>query len=233
MSEVTNAGGVGATVTNSDGTASVPLETKATIQADAVGSDTLDVTDKTATTVASPAPNPVLEKVLKEKRNAMERVRELEGTLQNVTDERLKEKEDWKTLYESTKTKLDEVNTNLESERVEKINGHKLSSLKRELSKMGAQENSMDALLKLADTSALKFDPEHKVVLGTEMVAKQIKDSIPAAFGRPGAGVDQSAPQTNTADLSIDSFKSMSAKDRSNPDVIKALYEKHGVKLKD
>lgn len=180
-----------------------------------------------------PAPNPILEKVLKEKKNAMERVRELEAQMQTITDERLKEKEDWKTLYETTKTKLDTLNSELEQERVEKVNGHKLSSLKKELAKMGAQDSAMDALLKLADLGKLKYDSEHKVVLGTEETARAIKDAIPAAFGKATAGVDQDAPSTKFVNVDLNTFKQMNAQDKKNPEILRQIYEKHGITVRD
>ena len=77
--------------------------------------------EKVTESSGSPAPNPLLEKALKEKRNAMERVRELEAKQQEMIDTQLKEKEDFKSLYEASQAKLGELTTNLESERKEKV----------------------------------------------------------------------------------------------------------------
>lgn len=177
--------------------------------------------------------SPLFEKVLKEKKNAMTRVRELESKLEEANNLRLKEKEDYKTLYEQERVKREALEGDFQKEQAEKINGFKLSSLKRELSKMGADDNSIDLLLKIADKEAMKYDTDHKVVLGAESVAQQLKEQAPKLFGGPNVGVDQRAPDTKFSTIDVDSFKKLDAKDKSNPDILRQLYEKHGIKVRE
>jgi len=197
-----------------------------------VSTDVTDKTEEKVETKTETTPNPLLEKALNEKKNWKAKAQDLEEKLQNEADQRLKEKEDWKSLYESTKQKLDEVTTTLTVKEEETRNGYKTAALKRELEKLGAQGESVGTLLKLADLQGLKYDTEHKIVLGAEDAAKNIYDSIPQAFGKVTSKVDNRAPQSDFSGLDLDTYKNMSAKDRSDPEVQKRLFEKHGIALR-
>ena len=182
-------------------------------------------------TKVEPEPTDAFKKLLSEKRNWQQKAQEEEKRRKELEETYLKEKEDYKTLYGNAQSKLDELQTKLETEQREKVNGFKLSSLKSELTKMGADTASMDALLRLADINALKYDGDHKVVLGTEEVARQIKEQIPRAFGNGNtAGVDQSAPASIPTDLD---FAKLTPEQRRDPAILKQIYEKRGVKVRD
>lgn len=169
-----------------------------------------------------------VEKLMKEKKNYASKVDEIsaklaayESTIKEKDMEVLKVKEDWKSLATekekevlALKAALQEKETAIQSIQVEKINGHKISALKRELDKLGADHKSMDSILRLADLNVMKYDEEHKVVLGVEEVAKSIKEQIPAVFGVSVPGVSHAAPAGSNAKMDIETWKKMDIKER-------------------
>jgi hypothetical protein len=126
-----------------------------------------------------------------------------------------------------------EYKQRLEQHIVREQNGIKQGSLRKELEKMGANPKAMDLLLgKLANLESLKYDEDHRVVLGAEDEARRIKEQLPELFGRSTAGVGHEAPQGAPVDMDVNAYKNMSLKDKSNPEVLKALFAKHGVAVK-
>jgi len=195
------------------------------------------VTDGTSAPVtepkaAAPTANPLLEKALKEKRNAMDRVRSLEAEKQTMVDEQLKKSEDFKTLYEASQTKLTTLEERLENEQVEKETGFKASALKKELLKMGADDKGADFLLGAADMKTLKYDNEHKIVLGVEDMAKTLNEAAPSMFGGSNVKTDSSAPSNNFADVTLEGFKNLTPEQRKDPKILEKIYADKGIKLR-
>ena len=175
---------------------------------------------------------PLLEKALKEKRNAMLENTQLKQKLQDLQEAELKAKEDFKTLYEQSKIETDNWKSKFSQIQDEITTGRKLSALKTELSKRGAGNESLEFLLQASKNmmEELKYDDEHRVVLGAEALAERIQASIPAAFSKPIPNVTHSAPQTVPSSIDLESFKKMSLEDKRKHQA--TLFEKAGIALK-
>lgn len=175
--------------------------------------------------------NPVLEKVLHEKKNAMARIKELEAQVKLESDEKLKIKEDWKALAEQREKDAKEWKDKYTSLEAKLDTSAKKSELQKELAKMGADAKSIDSLLKLADLSLLKVDQEHGVVLGAAEVAKKIKEEIPLAFGKQNNSVNNDAPELNNGELTIEAYKKMTPEERKKNRA--AIYKANGIEMRE
>lgn len=157
-------------------------------------------------------PRETFEKLLTEKKNYAEKTKALEARLQEIETAKLKEKEDFKTMYELTQKKAQELEQQLASIEQEKVNSRKLSKLTEEFKKMGVKDpTTLEALLKLSQTDALKYDPETNVVLGIEDEAKRVKSMIPVAFGSVSAAASHDAPQGAPSAVTMEQYNKMIA----------------------
>lgn len=141
------------------------------------------------------------EKLLKEKRNAMTRVSELEQEIQRLRDEKLAEKEEYKTLAEQRFKRLQELESQVENDRKLRDKARKVSAVKKHLVGMGLKAQHEEIVLnKLLDVDDLVIDPDTNAVLGAEEKAKTFRQSFAdlGFFGQAGPGVNQDAPQTST-----------------------------------
>jgi hypothetical protein len=154
-------------------------------------------------------PREVLDKTIKSKQNWAEKAKALEAEVAALKHEKLKEKEDYKSMYELADKKAKEYEALIEKTKVEKEQSLKLGSLKRELEKMGASKESMEGLLRLADLGTIKYDDENKVAYGIEEEAKRIKSIIPPAFGVSSAGASHAAPKGGPLDVSAEGYKKL------------------------
>lgn len=174
--------------------------------------------------------NSHLEKILKEKKNAMERVRELETKLKEESDAKLIEKENWKTLAEMKDKEAKEWQEKYTSAQRLIEDSAKISEIRTELSKLGLNQGYMDVAMKLADTTSVVFDKENKIVTGAENVARMIREKVPVFFQKTNPGVDHSAPAGSPGKLTIEDFKKLPLDEKRKRE--KELYENMGIKLK-
>lgn len=173
------------------------------------------------------------EKVLIEKRNAMAKARELEEKLERLETERLKEKEDYKAMYEMSQKKLKEYETVLATEKENKTRAIKLTAVKKEFEKMGLKDSqAAETLFPLIDINTLKYDEEHSVVLGAEDEARRIKERLPQVFGAgtSTARAAHDAPTGTTGAITLDAWKKMSPQDRKKYEP--ELYKSMGVNFR-
>lgn len=162
------------------------------------------------------------EKLKKEKdnyREALQREREekerLTTLLKQKEEEELKLKENYKEIASIKEREALDWKSKFETREKELVDVAKLSQVKKELEKMGAQNSSVDALIKLADLNQVKYDPETRVVYNADLVAKSIKEALPQAFGVPSEKVDESAPKiTDVSSLDIEGFSKLSLKEK-------------------
>lgn len=177
------------------------------------------------------------EKAIKEKKNAMLGIEEAklkiaayEAKLKEAEENNLKIKEDWKTLAETREAELITLRQKLDSVNTETVTNYKLTAVKKEFEKMGADSKTLDFLIKNVNVAALKYDEDHKVVLGAEEEAKRIKEYIPQVFGKSQAGASHGAPELEAKNLTLESFKAMSLADKKKN--MAELYKSQGITLK-
>jgi predicted nuclease with TOPRIM domain len=147
-----------------------------------------------------------------------------EGNLEEILKAKEKELIDVRSESDAWKSKFENKDSEIKT-------GIKAGKLRQELEKMGASSDSISGLLRLADLNSMKYDEDHKVVLGAEEVARQVKDMMPSAFGRQTPGVNHSAATTvNAGPISLDQWRSMSHEDKKKNE--RAFYESQGIKIK-
>lgn len=157
-------------------------------------------------------PRETFDKLLTEKKNYAEKTKALEAELQAIKTQQLKEKEDYKTMYELTLKEKQALETEKMEFKNQQITNKKLAAIKKELEKMGAKEpQTLEGLLKLAEVNAIKYDEETNVVFGSEEEAKRIKSMIPAAFGTMSAAASHEAPKGNPESFNMDAYNKMVA----------------------
>jgi hypothetical protein len=150
-----------------------------------------------------------LEKALKEKRNAMEKSRELEAQLKKLSEEKLVQNQQWKDLAEQREKELIEVKQR-ESAKDQKLKDAKInSSLRNELLKFGMNAAMIDYALRLVDKSKIQVDPETEVVLGADQVAKEFHSTFSGQsfFGTQTPGVSHKAPDNRPHLTGEEAFK--------------------------
>lgn len=158
--------------------------------------------------------NPMLQKALKEKKNAMEALRRLEEENKQLKEAKLKEKEDYKNLYETKDKELEELKQKY-TEKEEVIRkGVKLSSIKKELTKIGINPDYMDKAIKFVDLDSVEYDSDSGICTGADRQAKSVFESLPVFFGQAKVGVNQSAPVGGSEPLTLETWKKLPAKEQ-------------------
>lgn len=182
-------------------------------------------------------PREAFEKLMKEKKNAMSALEEsktkiaaYEASLKEKEEALLSVKEDHKTRAENWQKEAIEWKNKFTQVEEKQARDAKLSTVKKEFEKMGADSKSMEVLLRLVDLESLKFDAENKIVLGADGEALRVKEQLPQVFGTqtPGAGHD--APNGTIANLNVDAFKGLSLADKKKNEA--AMYEKAGITMR-
>ena len=146
------------------------------------------------------------EKALKEKSNASRHNLELRNELDALKaklaegeENRLQEQNQYKELYEQTRTKLEE-SQGKHSALLDQIEtGKKMSAVKSELMKRGMNPEHEATVFKLMDTSEVMLDPQTGVVIGAEDAAKSFHEQFKdlGLFGHKPVGVSHNAPTNN------------------------------------
>ncbi len=165
--------------------------------------------------IADPAPtsggddDSIVKKLKSEKDNWKDRAMKAEKANEDGKREALEKKEEYKKLYElekeSTAKTKDELSKMHEDRRKARIN----SEFKAQAMKLGLKaEHAADAL-RLADLSKVSLDPETKVVIGAEGIAKEFheKYSHLGFFGKATPGTDgRAADPTATPPTGDDAY---------------------------
>lgn len=178
-----------------------------------------------------------VEKILKEKKNYSEanetlktELKAMSEKIKELSENELKVKEDYKTLAENKAREALDYKTKLETLESNLINGTKRDALKAELAKLGADQKAINEVSLLAKIDSLKYDQDHKVVLGVEEEAKRLKEIIPSAFVKVAPKADHSAGG-DFKQISVEDFKNMSAADRAKVNVAD-LFAARGIQMR-
>jgi hypothetical protein len=151
-----------------------------------------------------------VEKLLTEKKNYQSKVSELENQLKAKAETELKEKEQWKTLFETKSKEVEDLTTRLSQIEQHKVQIAKESELKKELQKLGIKSNYLEKAVKIADLNSIKADGETGTIYGADVVAKSIAQDWSDLFGGSSAGVDHSATKTPpTGNLTFDEWSKL------------------------
>lgn len=160
-----------------------------------------------------------VEKVLTEKKNAMKALEEVktklsayEQQLKQTEEQRLKEKEDWKSMAEIRAKEAIEWQTKYSHLESKVQTSAKLSAIKREFEKMGLKDSkTQEMLLGIVKTDALKYDEENQVVLGVEEEARRIKESIPMVFAANATKMNHDSAGSAPTGYTVEGFKELVA----------------------
>lgn len=165
--------------------------------------------------------NVQLEKVLKEKRNAMQKIADLEAKLQASEEAKLTEQEQFRTLAEQRLKRVEELEAKIATTDKVMEKAKKVAAVKKHLSVMGLKSEHEDlALNKLLDVEDLMLDPDTGTVLGAEEKAKTFRQTYAGLgiFGKQGPGVENNAPSLN-----VNSTKS--AREMSRDELVNQLKQ--------
>ena len=149
----------------------------------------------------------VVEKALKEKNNWKKRAEDAEVKYKLLEDERLKEKEDFKKLYENKLAELQVIKKDKEESDKKIQEGLKIGALKNELSKLGMDMKYMDIAMKAVDLNTLKVEDD--VVLGVESAAKSLKEKAAPLFVSAGPNVSHAAPASPLQPLTLEEWEKL------------------------
>jgi len=186
-----------------------------------------------------PKQTELVEKLLKEKKNWQLKA-EQEAKEKNDLQAKLKEKEDselltqqkYKELYEERNKEVTSFKERFATLEKEKEDGVKRSALRKELEKRGIKQERADFVLSTVDLNALKYDSEHKIVLGVEEQAKIVQDTLPEVFAGPNVNPNHDAPKGVPVAVDMESFKRLTVKEQQDPEVLKKLYASHGITVR-
>lgn len=173
-------------------------------------------------------------KLWTEKNNWKTKAQDLERQLTEIREQSMREKEDYKGLYEKEREVRLQYEEEIKTTKDRQVDDLKRASVRKALKEMGAREDSIDGLVRLAEMKSLKYDDEHRMVLGVEHQAKEIKSLMPSAFGPQKVGVDHTPAQNiaSTGDFSTEAWKALTPAQRRDPEIKKAFYAARGVTLR-
>ena len=140
--------------------------------------------------------NTAFEKLLREKKNTSEKNKQLEAELKAIKDREMLEKENYKDLLKKRDDELADLKTKVdEFDRVKKqasIN----SSLRAELTNLGADPKHIETALQLVRKDKLIIDQDTGVVVGAVEAAKDFytKNSELGFFTKKTPGANHNSP---------------------------------------
>lgn len=123
---------------------------------------------------------------------------ELKARLKVEEDNKLKEKEQWKELYEKAESERQKAEDHSKKLQESYINSQRFSALKSECQKLGILDSAARDL-DMIDLEQVKFETTSTGrvnVLNAKEVAEDVKRTRPHWFGKPGVpSVNTSTPQ--------------------------------------
>jgi endo-1,4-beta-mannosidase len=169
-----------------------------------------------------------VEKLLTEKKNAMKGLDEIksklsayEAQIKEVEEQRLKEKEDFKTIAQIKEKESIEWKAKYGALEAKLQTSAKLGAIKKEFEKMGLRDaKAVDMLLNLVRSEHLKYDEENQIVIGAEDEARRIKESIPMVFAANASKMNHDAANATPGALSVEGLQ----------DLIKSKAPMHKIK---
>lgn len=201
MSESTTTGGVGNATSGADGTKT---------------ENSVDNNESSGGDQNYPAH--FVDKLKKEKTNLAQaldkqkaEIESLRNELKSQTEQKLTEKEEYKTLWEREREERAKIQDQLNTMSGQIRQSRKRSAVRRELEKLGLNSKYADEAFKLVDLESVVVDSDTEAVIGAEEAAKSFytQYSNLGFFAGQKPGVDQRAPQTDTVSTKTD-LKKMS-----------------------
>jgi hypothetical protein len=159
-----------------------------------------------------------VDKVLTEKKNAMQTLTELkqkvntyEAQLKEAEEARLKEKEDWKQISENRAKEAQSWQEKFQGLENKLHTQVKIGAVKREFEKLGVKDGKVvEGIVPLLKLDAIKYDEATQTVVGADEEVKRIRETLPQLFAvNPLAGANHNAPQGTPSSISIDNYKAM------------------------
>ena len=169
-----------------------------------------------------------IQKLRKEKENFKTKVTELENQLKIELDDKLAQKEEWKTLAEQRLLRSNELEAKIKENEKKDLDLLKQSAIRGELSKLGMGSQYVDIAMKSIDLASITVDSDTKVVLGAESAAKALREKAAPLFTTTAPGVSHAAPQGEMIPLTVESYFQLSTEDKAKRE--NELYELMGIK---
>lgn len=182
--------------------------------------------------------NPLVDKILKEKKNAMERLRTLEVENQTYKqklteheESKLVEEKKFVEIAEKRKQEADQWKQKYDESQKFITESIKQGAIKQELIKLGIDPKYSNEAIKLIDLGKVHFDSETKTVIGAEDEAKILAEKFPPLFGGTGARASHEAPGTGKpAQLTLEEWKKLPYDERKKRE--SELYSTLGIQRK-
>lgn len=139
------------------------------------------------------------ERALRDLHRFKEESRQAQEKLKEAETNRLKEQQNWKTLYEQTLEEKKKLEGQVKFMTEGQINSLKMSSLKNEAARLGLLDSAMEDLemLDLSDLIVETTNNGKARVVNAQTYAEMLKSKKPHWFG------SKAAPQVNTSSPSI------------------------------
>jgi len=161
-----------------------------------------------------------------------EKVEALQNQIREGEEKALKEKEDYKTLYEQQKQRVEELTGVVDKAANEKLNTAKTGELRKELEKLGVNPKYAEKAVQLAQLDTVKIDKETGTIYGADLVAKTLSEEWPVLFGGQTDNVTQNAPEVPrpTGALTLEEWQRLPYAERKQREG--ELFSSSGVNLK-
>jgi hypothetical protein len=165
--------------------------------------------------------NPLVDKILKEKKNAMEKLRMLEqenltfkAKLSEYEENKLVEEKKFVEIAEKRKQEADQWKAKYDESQRFITESIKTGAVKNELIKLGIDPKYSNEAIRLIDLGKIHYDNETKTVVGAEDEAKILYEKFPPLFGTQGARASHDAPASKTAQLTLEEWKKLPYEER-------------------
>lgn len=165
--------------------------------------------------------NPHVDKILKEKKNAMERMRSLEQELETqkikvaeYEENKLLEEKKYQEYAERYKKEAETYKEKFEKTQKTIVDSMKLGAFQNEAIKLGMDSKYIQEATKLIDLNKIHYDNDTRVVIGAEDEAKALLERFPPLFGGRTPGVSHDAPVGKMATLTLDEWKKLPYEER-------------------
>jgi len=155
-----------------------------------------------------------LNKVLHEKKSAMERLQKLESENKLYRENELKRQDNYKLLVEEKDKELTDLRERMKSREDLIVKATKTSAIKKELTNLGCDAKYLDKATQFVNLENINYDESTGVVTGQLEAAKAVQEELPPFFGSMNVGVNQNAPAGHPTPLTIEAWKQLPHEER-------------------
>jgi hypothetical protein len=150
-----------------------------------------------------------LNKVLHEKKTAVEKLKQYESENKVLRENELKRNENYKLLSEEREKEVAEWKAKYTNQTDMLTRSSKTTALKKELTKLGCDAKYLDKAVKMVSLDNIQYDDATGVVTGQLEAAKAIQEELPPLFGTLNVGVNQSIPAGTPTTLTLEAWKQL------------------------